>query len=220
MSKSVSMVGERFNQLVVVSEYSNGHRVIRHCVCDCGNEIDTTLDKLKSGHTKSCGCLKSKTGDMFRTHGMSRTRLWRIFSKMIRRCYVPEEPAYRYYGAKGIKICDEWMQDRSLFFEWAKSNGYSDELTIDRIDVNGNYEPDNCRWSTAREQTRNKTNNRRYTFSGRTQVLSDWAKEYEMNVATLRNRLEKGWNIEKALTTPISTSRRNKNAIRISKGVS
>lgn len=146
-------------------------------------------------------------------------RLWNSYTKMKRRCYNPEDIGYIHYGGRGIKVCDEWKDNPSSFFKWAKENGYRDDLTIDRIDVNGNYEPSNCRWATKKEQARNKTNNRWYTFNGKTQVLSDWAMEYEMNVATLRNRLGRGWDIGKALTTPIDTKRRNKTVKRFSKGV-
>lgn len=220
MSASISVIGKKYNRLTVIGEYSNGRRVIRHCLCDCGNKTDVVLDKLVSGHTKSCGCLnheKRKTTPL--KHGESKTRLWRIYAKMLRRCYVPKEPAYKYYGALGVRICDEWLNDRSKFFDWAKKNGYQDDLTIDRINVYGDYSPDNCRWATAQEQTRNKRNNRYFNCFGKEQVLSDWAREYDINIATLRHRLEKGWSMEKSLTTPIQTNRRNLNAKRLSKGV-
>lgn len=220
MSAYISMIGERYNRLTVITEYKNESRTIRRCVCDCGNTVDATRTKLISGHTKSCGCLSRELASKnFYKHGFSDTRLQRIFSKMKRRCYNPDEPAYKYYGAKGITICDEWLNDPALFYEWAMHNGYSDNLTIDRIDVYGNYSPGNCRWATKREQALNKTNNLIYEYNGKKQTEIEWAEEYKLNRSTLHNRLKRGWDIEKALTYPIDKSRRNRNAIKISEGV-
>ena len=213
MSKSKSVIGKKFNRLTVIGEYSKNKRVIRHCLCDCGNETDVTLDKLVRGHTKSCGCLaKEVVGNQFRTHGMSKTRLFGIYTKMVRRCYVPEESCFKFYGAKGIKICDEWRNDRTKFFDWALSNGYHDDLSIDRINVYGDYEPSNCRWATAKEQTRNKRNNRYLTYQGKKQIISDWARELNINPTTLQNRLKRGWSVEKALSHPVHKEKRNRNA--------
>lgn len=210
-----SVLGRKFNRLTVIAEYSKNGRVYRHCLCDCGKYVDTTLDKLESGHTKSCGCIKKGINSK---HGFSDTRLYRIYRKMLRRCYVPEEPAYKYYGAKGIKICDEWLKDRSAFLKWSIENGYSDRLTIDRINVYGNYEPNNCRWATKKEQALNRSNNVIYEYNGVKQTEIEWAAEYGINRTTLSNRIKRGWSVEKALTEPIKENKRNKLAKRISTG--
>lgn len=220
MSAYISMIGEKYNRLTVISEYKKGNRIIRQCICDCGNIANTTRHQLISGHTKSCGCLQKEIvrKNVYK-HGYSNTRLQRIFSKMKRRCYNDHEPAYKYYGAKGIKICDEWLNNPELFYNWAMNNGYSDKLTIDRINVYGNYAPDNCRWATIQEQALNRTDNLIYEYNGKRQTEKEWAEEYGLNRNTLHNRIKRGWDIEKALTYPIDKSRRNKNAIRISEGV-
>ena len=210
-----SVIGQKFNQLTVVAEYSKNGRIRRKCVCECGGYADTTLDKLKNGHTKSCGCAKKGVN---RKYGEIDTRLYNIYLKMVRRCYIPKDPAYKYYGARGITICDEWLNDRSTFFRWARENGYSDELTIDRLNVNGNYEPSNCRWATRKAQALNRRNNQYLEMNGVRKTVAEWSMEYKINRTTLGNRLKRGWNVEKALTYPIDKKRRNKLVKRISTG--
>ena len=125
--------------------------------CECGKEFKTVISSVNSGNTKSCGCLndfKRKTSQQ--THGMSDTRLFKIWAGIIKRCTNKKCIHYKNYGGRGIVVCDEWMDDSSSFIRWALLNGYSDDLTIDRIDNDNGYSPDNCRWTDRRTQNINK----------------------------------------------------------------
>lgn len=169
MGKVKDLTGQKFGRLTVVkhigftepNKYGSRHAIWK-CKCDCGNYIDRTVDVIRRGKS-SCGCkqkenLKNMSMNNV-THNMSKTRLYRIYKGMIARCYYKCSQRYNVYGGRGIKVCDEWKNDRIKFFEWALQNGYSDELTIERMDVNGNYCPDNCKWIPASEQYKNKQSN-------------------------------------------------------------
>lgn len=133
------------------------------------------------------------------THGKRNTRLYSIYAHIKERCYNANNKSYHYYGAKGIIICDEWLHDFQAFYDWAMANGYADNLTIDRIDVNGNYEPSNCRWVTMKEQSNNKSCNISIAFNGKTQTLKQWADELGINYTRLYQRIYvRGWSVEKA----------------------
>lgn len=133
-------------------------------------------------------------------HGLSHTRIDNIYKGMLSRCYHPTNIRYKNYGGRGIKICDEWLNNKERFFEWAFSNGYEPSLSIDRVDVNGNYTPQNCRWATSKEQSLNRQNTKRYELDGRCLTLSEWSKITGIKKATLWARINiYGWNIERAL---------------------
>ena len=130
------------------------------------------------------------------------SRLYSIYAGMKERCSNPCHCAYQNYGGRGISYCEEW-QDFQAFKTWAESNGYSDSLTLDRIDVNGNYEPSNCRWITFKEQQNNRTNNHLIEYNGDLKTLQQWGEIFNIKWTTLYKRLQSGWDIEKALTTPV-----------------
>lgn len=220
MSAKKYYVGEKYNRLLVTAQYvKDKKRTICVCLCDCGNVKEVMAYKLTSNQTKSCGCLnKEKLRNRMYKHGQSDTRLYRKWRSMLNRCENSNEPRYKYYGERGIKVCDEWKEYIN-FYSWAMNSGYIEGLTIDRIDVNGNYEPSNCRWATVKEQALNRRNNHLLEFNGEVKTLKEWQDEYGINRTTLMNRLERGWSIEKALTFPICENRRNHKAKDISKGV-
>lgn len=134
-------------------------------------------------------------------HGLYKTRLYGIWKNMKTRCYCKTYKLYEYYGKRGITVCDEWKNDFQSFYDWSMSNGYKDDLSIDRIDNEGNYDPSNCRWATKSEQAENRRNCIYISFHGKTQTISKWSKELGINRMTLKSRLDRGWDIEKAFTT-------------------
>ncbi len=134
-------------------------------------------------------------------HGMTETRLYRIWSAMKQRCENPNTINYKYYGAKGVCVCEEWRRDFRAFYLWAISNGYTNDLTLDRIDANKNYEPSNCRWVTRKEQQNNTSYTRLYTYNGETRSIMQWAEKTGMSPPVLYYRIRSGWSIEKALNT-------------------
>ena len=146
----------------------------------------------------SCGCLVKE--NHICTHNKSYTRLYRIWQKTKQRCYNENHKHFQYYGARGITVCDEWKNDFQVFYEWAINNGYSDELTIDRINVNGNYEPSNCRWATRKEQMNNTRQNRFITYNGKTQTAKQWSEELGIKYPTLQGRLQRGCPIAQVLS--------------------
>jgi hypothetical protein len=153
MSRKIDLTGRRFSRLVVISKaYSDGKHLYWNCKCDCGKEIIVCGDLLKRNLTKSCGCFNSET---VRTrnhkHGDSRTRLYHIWQQMIYRCKNPNATGFEHWGGKGISVCSKWRNNYENFRDWAMVNGYSDDLEIDRINPNGNYESLNCQWITKLE---------------------------------------------------------------------
>lgn len=185
----------------------SGGRVKRYlCKCDCGNYHIVSGESLVSGKTKSCGCLKRMKGKARKnTHPYVHTRLYRVWGNMVNRCTNHNNPAYNKYGGRGISVCDEWLQFLT-FREWAISSGYSEELSIDRIDNDGGYNPDNCRWVDRYVQANNKRNNVMLEFNGRTMTVSEWAREMNINYKALHRRLHAGWTVERALTEPLHNS--------------
>ena len=204
------LTGQRFHKLVVLSSAQdhikpNGYRVAQwNCKCDCGNLTVVDGTSLKNGHTKSCGCLQ---GDhhMDSSHIDGRSRLYRIWQNMKQRCYNPNNDNFQNYGGRGVLVCDDWKESYIKFKTWALNNGYQDTLSLDRIDVNGNYDPLNCRWSTVVEQANNTRTNRNITYNNETLTLSQWRKRLGFKRGVLEYRLNKGWSVERAFTTPVKT---------------
>lgn len=209
-----TLIGKKFGRLTVLELYNKlrrrnsrtgkyTYRTMYSCLCECGNKVVVEQYKLKCGHTKSCGCLRKDVSRKTQTkHGHRYSRLYVIWNNMKKRCYNPKNKSFKDYGGRGIEVCDEWKTDFSVFYTWAINNGYNDTLTIDRINNDGNYEPNNCRWATKLEQNKNTRHNRLITLDGITKCISDWAKEYKLNYNTLIDRLNRGWSEEKAIKTP------------------
>lgn len=178
--------------------------VVYKCKCNkCGRIFENSLEhyrkRAKSGiNTMTCGCYNPHYNNFYK-NGLSKTRIRFIYNNMKARCYNSNDKGYKNYGGRGIKICDEWLNDFINFYNWAMSNGYKDNLTIDRIDVNGNYEPNNCKWANYEEQMNNRTNTIKLEYKGITKTLTQWAKEYNIPIETLRCRINRGWDIDRAL---------------------
>lgn len=182
MGVALNITGQKFGNLTAIKrteKYSKTDGVIWLFKCDCGKEAYVPVHCVKSGNTKSCGCLKIKSaraqGKRKRKHGEIKTRLYRIWSNMKSRCTLESKDSYQWYGERGITFCDEW-KDFINFRDWAISNGYTDELTLDRIDGSGNYEPSNCRWISQKEQCRNRKSNHHVLLNGEEMLLSDAAQ--------------------------------------------
>lgn len=192
------LTGKKFGRLKVLYKLHNYHKQKTYylCVCDCGSLTEVRGTSLSRGDSKSCGCLAKENKTK---HNKTNTRLYKIWLGMKRRCDYIKHKRYKDYGGRGIVVCDEWKDDFMKFHDWAISNGYNDNLTIDRIDVNGNYEPNNCRWITNKQQARNRRSNRNCTINGVTRCLMEWCEIYKLNYWTVVERLNRDWSIEKAL---------------------
>jgi hypothetical protein len=191
--KMIDLTGEKFGRLTVISRSENQYgRTYWRCKCDCGKTTIVSSNNLKSGAVKSCGCLSSK-------HGLRHTRLNRIWSGIIQRCYNKNSHAYKYYGERGINVFNAWRNNFKIFYDWAMTNGYADNLTIDRIDVNGNYDPLNCRWVNKKQQANNRSNNISISYNGKTQTIAEWENEFGFKSGVIGKRLRKGMSVEKAL---------------------
>lgn len=175
------------------------------CQCECGNTVIVRAENLHSGNTRSCGCIEKERPNPT-THGLSKTRLAKIYTAMKKRCYNPKYPEFYLYGGRGIKICDEWLNDKTSFFRWSYENGYIENATqaensIDRIDPNGDYSPENCRWVDSFVQANNTRRNVYYELNGESHTLTEWGRIVGINSGTLYGRVNKlGWTIEEALT--------------------
>ena len=187
----MDLVGKKFNKLTVLSlvdkkqiyfnGIKNGYTYKWLCQCDCGNQTVVQQCHLLSGHTQSCGCHQKEA--VSKQNKLSTSRLYEVWRAMIKRCYYEKSISYKNYGKLGITVCDEWRNSFLSFYKWAMENGYNEKApktkcTLDRIDVNGNYCPENCRWVNNIEQQRNKRNNRLITINGITKCLVEWCDEF------------------------------------------
>lgn len=196
-----NIIGKRFGKLIVKEFVGyKKKRPFYHVVCDCGNEKEVCYYELIRGQTRSCGCLHRKVlGDMARKHGESNTRLFKIWCGIKKRCFDKNSSRYSYYGGRGINMCSDWKNDFLTFKEWANSHGYTDELTIDRVDVNGNYCPENCRWATKEQQANNTRTNHYLEYKGVKRSMSEWCKILGLNYYKIRTRINScHWTVEEA----------------------
>ena len=209
MNRKEQLEGQTFNYLLV-KEYLGNSKYLCECLA-CGSDTIASSHNLKSGKKKSCGCIKGElVSKALKTHGDSNSRLYREFTGMHVRCYYDsaDPTSKRIYKDRGITVCDEWYHNYPAFKEWAINNGYNDNLTIDRIDNNLGYSPNNCRWITQLEQASNKRNNVYITINEETHSMSEWCRIYNVSYAAARKRIgEYGWDPIKAVTT--QTKKRN-----------
>lgn len=188
-------INKKYNRLTIKSvkgEIKGKCSTWLNCQCECGNMKVVRFDYLVNGRTKSCGCYRKdnarKQSKELETHHLSNTRLFEIHRAMKRRCYDKEVKNYNNYGARGITVCDEWLNSLESFAKWSYDNGYNDTLTIDRIDNNGNYEPSNCRWVDQQTQQNNKRNNIFLEYNGEKKTIAQWSRELNISYGKLYNR--------------------------------
>lgn len=191
MSHLVDMRNERFGRLIVVerAENSKAGQARWFCVCDCGNTNIVKGQDLRNGKVRSCGCYKIEQQTK---HGFYNEPLYRVWTSMKNRCNSSTNQWYSAYGGKGVSVYQEWQEDFLVFRDWAIKNGYKKGLTLDRIDVNGNYEPNNCRWITIQEQQYNKTTNVYIEINGVSKTLTEWCKKYKTPLSTAKGRIKRG----------------------------
>ena len=195
-----NLAGKRYGKLTVIESAGkdkHGNRLWR-CVCDCGNEITTIANSLRKNRTKSCGCFKFEAK---RIHGEYKTRLYKIWVGFRQRCTNPNYPGFHNYGGRGIAHCEEW-NDYFVFRDWALKNGYRENLSLDRINNNGNYEPSNCRWATPETQANNKRTCHTLTYNEKTQSATDWAKELGFKPYMVQYWAREGLSVGEMLVAP------------------
>jgi len=199
----IDLTGKRFGLLTVLSySHTKNNSAYWLCRCDCGNIKTVLSGNLVGSKTMSCGCLQRRQMvEHNKSHGESKTRLYSIWKNMRNRCYNPNHPSFKDYGGRGIQVCDDWMK-YDAFREWAMSNGYAENLTIERIDVDGKYEPSNCKWTPRPDQARNTRRNHYIQYGGRTLTLAEWSKELGGGPNLVTTRLQRGWSEEDAVSVP------------------
>lgn len=190
------LTGQKFGRLTVVGiQETNTRKTYWVCQCDCGNIKVVRSDSLQNGMIRSCGCLKREQNKINlqanHKHKMSHTRPYEIWQGMKKRCYNPNDARYDRYGGRGITVCDEWLHDFAAFYKWALENGYSDKLTIDRIDNDKGYSPDNCRWVSEKEQSRNRCTNIKIRIGNATKTLTEWCEIFDLDYRVIHARYER-----------------------------
>ena len=208
MRKVVDMTGQKFGRLTVINEAGRSKccKALWLCVCSCGGNKVVLGRNLKKGTTKSCGCLRKEISKVkATTHGLSNSRTYSIWANLIQRCCNKKDKDYCNYGGRGISVCGRWLDSFNNFLEdmGMPPRGGS----IDRLNNNGNYEPGNCRWTTRKEQARNRRTNKLITYKGKTRPIVEWSEEVGINRNTLLDRINRGWSVERALTEPVNHKR-------------
>lgn len=211
MGKFIDLTGQKFGRWTVIRRGENHIKpngkseVCWWCICDCTPDKEYLVmgQSLRNGASQSCGCLhneKQKINNL--THGLSKNRIYKIWVGMKQRCTNVNYTGYNDYGGRGINICDDWLNSFYNFYCWAINNGYNNKLTLDRIDVNGNYCPENCRWTTNIQQQNNKRNTHWIEYNNEVHSLAEWSKIYNIPYKKLCNRITHlHWDFEKAITT-------------------
>lgn len=184
------LTGQRFGRLIVIGVDDRGtKKTYYNCMCDCGKMKSIRSDGLTSGAVRSCGCIKKEQDRVnltaAHTHLQSGTRIYQIWQGMKGRCYNVHDVRYDRYGGRGITVCDEWKDSFPAFYEWAQSSGYQEDLTIDRIDNAMGYSPENCRWASQKEQSRNRDSNVKITIGNVTKTLTEWCEIFEVDARTV-----------------------------------
>ena len=211
MGKFKDLTGKTFGKLTVIERaankvYPSGQtRLMWYCKCKCGNTVIVLGQCLVNGHSRSCGC---STGDFIRQqknkHKKSKTKIYRIWQAMKRRCYNPNSINYSDYGSRGIEVCERWKDSFEAFYDDVSKLAHYGEkgYTLNRIDNDGNYDLGNVEWSTDKEQANNRRNNHLITYNGKTQTVKQWSEELNINNNTIITRLSRGWSIERTLNKP------------------
>lgn len=202
--RSADLTGKRFGRWLVQCRVASPHGrpgAFYQCLCDCGTARVVVGYSMTYGDSTSCGCyLREMVGKMFTKHGKTNSPEWKTWAAMIARCTQPSMETYQFYGGKGISVCERWKEFANFLADMgSKPKG----LSLDRIDSAGNYEPGNCKWSTAAEQAINKSNNIWVEIDGRKQVMTHWAKELGIKRTTVIMRIKRGWDPVRALTEPV-----------------
>ena len=216
MTQILDLTGQRFGRLVVIQYSHSKNGAFWKCMCDCGNESVVKGAHLRYGSHKSCGCGSKEAARRNADAGREARRVPYLYPRKMKdmyknmqaRCYDPSNKRWANYGARGIKICDEWLNDIRAFYKWVSENGYEPGLTIDRIDVNRDYEPDNCRFATLLVQMNNTTRNRWLTWNDVTLTVADWGRKLGVDSHAIQHRVDRKWPIERIFTQPFRVSRR------------
>ena len=199
--KALDLTRQTFGRLTVLRLGPNHNKpcgeTIRRwvCRCVCGTLTTVRQSHLRTGNTRSCGCL-------YERHGMYRVPQYQAYDQMNRRCSNPNDKGFANYGGRGITVCDRWKHSFAAFLE-DMGERPSKKHSLDRIDNDGPYSPDNCRWGTREQQNNNKRTNRFLIFHGETLTISQWARRLHVHFCTLQYRLRRGWSVERTLTEPV-----------------
>lgn len=208
--RTIDITGQRFGRLLVVSfSYMKNRHAFWNCLCDCGNECQIRGGRLRNGDTKSCGCFQIEQSIKRNcTNGLSYHPLRKMYQSMITRCYNPNVKDYHNYGGRGITVCARWRDSFANFLEdmGERPEGY----TLDRIDNDGSYSPENCRWASLLQQGNNKRSNRFLLYNGKNLTMQQWSTLTGINKVTISRRIRSGWSIERTLTEPARTQHRHK----------
>lgn len=213
MSKVKDLTGMKFGRLTAIKIIGqNEHKSnLWLCECDCGNQCITYTTQLLIGKTKSCGCLQKENFlKSVCKHNLSNSRIYKIWTSIKQRCNGTTLRNKKYYKDKNILVCDEWKNNFIEFYNWSIANGYKEGLTIDRINSNGNYEPNNCRWVDRTVQNNNTSRNKIIEFNNEKHTMAEWSRILNIDYYALQHRIKRGWSTERAFTEPVKRRKNDK----------